>query len=314
MWTRSELKSKAKMSFKANYWKTVLIALLVGMVIGGGSAAGAGTSSGTLSSMASQAAVGAGVRTYDSEDVSSVEDDDLVDTFDTDDEYADETSTSDEVSSSGVISTDTTDDTSEDISFATSFNRESLDGFMTPLLGVLVIVGLIVVAFLIAIQILIIYPLEVGATRFFTRNLNQPAEVKEVAHAFDHNYVESIKTLFFRDLYTFLWSLLLIIPGIVKSYEYCMIPYLLADDPTMTRERAFAESKALMDGNKWKTFVLDISFIGWHLLSVLTLGILDTFYVSPYVCMTKAALYEELRYGSSTPALPRFETPVNPTA
>ena len=63
------------------------------------------------------------------------------------------------------------------------------------------------------------------------------------------------------DFCTFLWSLLLIIPGIVKSYEYRMIPYLLADHPEMSKDEAFAASKAMIDGNKWDAFVLDFSFI-----------------------------------------------------
>ena len=104
--------------------------------------------------------------------------------------------------------------------------------------------------------------------------------------------------MFFRDLYTVLWTLLLIIPGIVKSYEYQMIPYLLAENPQMTKEQAFAESKRMMTGQKWRAFVLDLSFIGWNILSALTLGILGIFYVQPYMDATHAALYETHRYGN----------------
>jgi hypothetical protein len=144
-------------------------------------------------------------------------------------------------------------------------------------------------------------PLEVGCMRFFLRNLNQRAEVKEVAFAYDNNYLESVKTLFLRDLFILLWSLLLIIPGIYKSYEYRMIPYLMAEDPTMTKDRAFAESKRMMDGQKWNAFVLDLSFLGWNILSALTMGILGVFYVGPYQAQTNAALYEKLRYGLPAP-------------
>lgn len=87
-----------------------------------------------------------------------------------------------------------------------------------------------------------------------------------------------------------------IIPGIVKSYEYQMIPYLLADNPQMTKEEAFAESKRMMQGQKWNAFVLDLSFIGWDILSGMTMGILGIFYVQPYKDGTHAALYEALRY------------------
>ena len=75
-----------------------------------------------------------------------------------------------------------------------------------------------------------------------------------------------------------------------------MIPYLLAEHPDMPKEVAFAESKRLMSGNKWHAFLLDLSFIGWALLSLITAGIVGVFYVFPYKNMTNAALYEKLCY------------------
>ena len=140
--------------------------------------------------------------------------------------------------------------------------------------------------------------MEVGCKKYYLRNLNEPAQVGNIGYAFDNNYKNIIKTMFFRDLFTVLWTLLFIIPGIVKSYEYQMIPYLLADNPQMTKEQAFEESKRMMQGQKWKAFVLDLSFIGWNILSALTLGILGIFYVQPYMDATHAALYEALRYGT----------------
>ena len=112
------------------------------------------------------------------------------------------------------------------------------------------------------------------------------------------NYGHVLGGYWYMQLFIFLWSLLLYIPGIVKAYEYMMIPYLLADNPQMTKEQAFAESKRMMQGQKWKAFVLDLSFIGWYILSGLTLGILAVFYVSPYVNATHAALYEALCYAN----------------
>ena len=151
-------------------------------------------------------------------------------------------------------------------------------------------------AMVLVLQAFIFNPLDVGAKRFFFKNLNEKANVKEIAFAYDNNYMNVVKTLFFRDLYTFLWSLLFIIPGIVKSYEYRMMPYLLAENPAMPKEQAFAISKQMMDGQKWETFVLDLSFFGWQLLSAFTMGILSIFYVTPYINMTNAALYESLCY------------------
>ncbi len=77
-----------------------------------------------------------------------------------------------------------------------------------------------------------------------------------------------------------------------------MMPYILAAHPDMPTKEVFARSKEMMRGNKWRAFVLDLSFIGWELLSALTLGILHIFYVGPYRNMTNAALYEALEYGN----------------
>lgn len=92
-------------------------------------------------------------------------------------------------------------------------------------------------------------------------------------------------------LYIFLWSLLFIIPGIVKAYQYRMVPYILADRPELDQKEVFALSKQMMDGEKWNAFVLDLSFLGWHILGIITAGILEIFYIAPYVNLTNAQLY-----------------------
>ena len=78
-----------------------------------------------------------------------------------------------------------------------------------------------------------------------------------------------------------------------------MIPYILAENPKVNRKEAFKLSKEMMRGNKWKTFVLDLSFILWNMLSVLTFGLLNILYVNPYKSMTFAELYKELKKGTS---------------
>ena len=74
---------------------------------------------------------------------------------------------------------------------------------------------------------------------------------------------------FLQGLYIVLWSLLLVIPGIVKIYSYAMTPYIMAEHPSLTANEAITESRRIMDGNKWRLFCLDFSFIGWELLCVL---------------------------------------------
>lgn len=103
-------------------------------------------------------------------------------------------------------------------------------------------------------------------------------------------------------LYTFLWSLLFIIPGIVKSYSYAMTPYILLDRPELSATDAIKESEKMMNGHKMELFILDLSFIGWILLSILTCGVL-VLYVEPYMMATKSAFYLELKGPDPEPAV-----------
>lgn len=278
MWSRADLKSKAKFSFKRNYWKSVLISLLLALIVGGG-----GTSASTFTSGFSR-----GLQDSSDDSYSYDYDDYGVDSgygndyyFHNDDFY------------------DFGDGLKDGLKDGLSSGRsgEAIAAF--AIFGItFVIIFLIIMSIVILLDVFICNPIEVGCKRFYLRNLNEAAQVGNVGYAFDNNYRNITKTMFFRDLYTILWTLLFIIPGIVKSYEYQMIPYLLAENPQMSREQAFAESKRMMMGQKWKAFVLDLSFIGWNILSALTLGILGIFYVQPYMDATHAALYETLRYGN----------------
>lgn len=271
MWTRAELKSKAKFSFKRNYWKSVLISLILALLVGGGS------SGSSISSAVSNNLIGSS------------------DSSVTDDYFNDDSSLYD----GNDFYDDTYDGNVEDDIDDLNSMADNTAGMMA--IGIFLIVFIMMFVVLMAVVILldvfIFNPLEVGCKKYYLRNLNEPAQVGNIGYAFDNNYKNITKTMFFRDLFTVLWTLLFIIPGIVKSYEYQMIPYLLADNPQMTKEQAFEESKRMMQGQKWKAFVLDLSFIGWNILSAQTLGILGIFYVQPYMDATHAALYEALRYG-----------------
>ena len=303
MWTRKELKDKAKVSFKANYWKSVLVALVLMVVVGGMSYYSAAQSVPASSSTPEVEST-----MYSSDDVNvSIKDGKIhVDATGEDGDKVHLDMDGDDLQDLRDYGIEVNDD-------EVTIQPTPLTGPGMVLLGLSVfLAGLIVTAVVVALYVFIFSPLEVGAQRFFIRNLNQRAEVKEVAFGYDNNYMQNVKTLFLRDLFIILWSLLFIIPGIYKSYEYRMIPYLLADDPTMTKDRAFAESKRMMDGQKWKTFVLDLSFLGWDILSALTLGILGVFYVTPYQSQTNAALYEKLRYGLPAPEPVAQAAPVAP--
>lgn len=107
------------------------------------------------------------------------------------------------------------------------------------------------------------------------------------------------------------------LPYLVKYYEYMMIPYILADNPDMPRKQVFALTKQMMKGDKWNAFVLQLSFIGWDLLSVCTCGILSILYVEPYRYYTLAAFYKtmqqkvERQMQMSNSQMPQFEQPNN---
>ena len=137
---------------------------------------------------------------------------------------------------------------------------------------------------------------EVGGCRFYEENSEHKTRIAWIIDGFRNGaYLRNVVTIFLRDLYTLLWMLCLIIPGIVKSYEYKMIPYILAENPQISRKRAFELSKQMMDGQKGDAFVLDLSFIGWEFLSFITLGIVQIFYVGPYINVTWAEFYKVMR-------------------
>ena len=99
---------------------------------------------------------------------------------------------------------------------------------------------------------------------------------------------------FLRSLYVFLWSLLFVIPGIMKEYSYAMTPFILAENPGMSASQAIRLSEDLMDGYKSDLFILDLSFIGWDLLAVLTLN-LGHIALNPYKNAAYAAFYRQIQ-------------------
>lgn len=108
-------------------------------------------------------------------------------------------------------------------------------------------------------------------------------------------YLPVVAANFLRSLYTFLWSLLFVIPGIVKSYAYSMTDYIIYENPNLSANQAITLSRELTQGAKWDLFVLDLSFIGWNLLSALTFGLLGILYVNPYYSTAHAMVYDSLK-------------------
>ncbi|MEI3339447.1 MAG: DUF975 family protein [Eubacterium sp.] len=283
MWNRASLKERGRAALRRNYWKCIIAAFIVMLLTGS-------FNSGRNSSQQEQPAL------YSSNQY--VDDTDLTEEFSSEDGvYTDASGTKYYFNDSTPFSENPRFRTPSRITF-------SIAGFFLPflnmgrsfLVGLLPLVAGVAIAASILLSIFVFSLFEVGGAKFFVANAGQPAQVRELLCGFTNgHYGNTVLTLFLRSLFTFLWSLLLIVPGIIKHYEYCMIPYLLADHPELSHDEAFAISKSMMDGNKMDVFVLDLSFIGWQILSGLTFGILGIFYVNPYIYATKAELYLALK-------------------
>lgn len=180
----------------------------------------------------------------------------------------------------------------EELTEAISQSGLSVAAFVGILLGILG-AGLLIST---AINVFLRNPLQVGTERFFLKNTQEPAGLKEMIFAFQsENFLKIVAAKFLANLFIFLWCLLLVIPGIIKSLEYLMVGYILADNPDIQPMDALRKSKQMMQGHKWNAFVLGLSFLGWEILSLLTFGLLDVFYVRPYIEATYAELYLALK-------------------
>ena len=134
----------------------------------------------------------------------------------------------------------------------------------------------------------------VGKNRYFIKNHVENPELGEIFSGFKGNYLNVVKIMFLMDLKTLLWLFLFIVPGIIKAYEYSMIPYLLAENPNLSADEAFSLSKQMTTGQKADLFVLDLSFIGWIILGLICCGI-GILFVLPYPQAARAEVYLILR-------------------
>lgn len=159
---------------------------------------------------------------------------------------------------------------------------------------IFVLIAMFALVLLYILQALLVNPFRVGLGRFMIKSIDDRAKVREVAYGFDHSYKNIVKTMFHYDMRVFLWSLLFIIPGFYKEYQYRLVPYILAEHPDMDYREVLQKSRDMMNGHKWNAFVLDLSFILWHIFGLITCGIGEIFYVSPYHNLTLAALYRKL--------------------
>ena len=239
MWSRQELKEKAKSNLKRYYWLAFAVCLVAGILSGstGSPGGGRGTSE-KYSDMIGNNSF------YPGNDISRIGDE----------------------------------------------AGQWIIRFLPFIIGFALLAMIIGVVFAIFVS----GPVGAGKVYFFMNSReNQPRFTNMFANFRQGRYMNTVTVMFFRGLYTFLWSLLFIIPGIIKSYEYFMVPYIMAENPDIDKSRAFELSKYMTDGDKFNIFVLQLSFLGWYLLGALL--VIGGFFVNPYVEATMAELYAEKR-------------------
>lgn len=258
MWTRAIIKQEAKNSLRRfGYWMPLLITFLTGIITGGMSTGGTTTSSLTT-------------------------------------EYT--TEYSGDLTPTGFI-------TFMDEFFGDFFYEigAAFENFFSNPLIALTTIFVIALAFTVGLVIafgwsaFVSGPVIVGKNRYFMEHRAFGSRFERLFWAFrSGRYMNVVKIMFWKEVKIFLWSLLFVIPGIIKSYEYCMVPYILAENPQISCERAFELSRKMTKGEKWKIFVLDLSFIGWRILGVLCCCVGQVF-VEPYYEATFAELYQIMR-------------------
>ncbi len=174
-------------------------------------------------------------------------------------------------------------------------------GFDMQVIAVMIILAfgvlLLSTIFKICVDIFVKDPVEVGV-RLFMKKGQDPdtlGMIADVAYSFDHEYKNIVKCMLLVRIAEFLWGILLIIPGVIKSYEYRLVPYLLSEHSEITPIDVMKKSTEMMQGYKKEAFLLDLSFVPWHIAGILTLGVLEVFYVEPYRALTNAAFYEKIR-------------------
>lgn len=257
MWTREQLKTNAKEILRKSYWWAFLVCLVFAIIAGLGSSSGRiNTNSASLNGGRNQSSI--------------IKIEDIM----------------------GENSKDLTPQQRQQL-------QQIVDSYLNPVsigLGVTAaILSLVISLIKLAINIFLVNPVHVGYSKYFIEQHYDRVDFKNLFTGFmGGKYMARVKTMFFKTLYTFLWSLLFIIPGIIKGYSYYLIPYILADNPDISTDRAFEISMKTMDGEKWDFFVLQLSFIGWNLLGLLACCI-GVYFVEPYVQTTYCEFYIAMR-------------------
>jgi len=145
------------------------------------------------------------------------------------------------------------------------------------------------------VKILLVNPIIIGENRIFLESRKyRKTRINRIIFAFTRNrYFKTVKSTLRKNIYKLLWDFT-IIGGLIKGYSYKMVPFIVAENPEINSKDAINISRQMMNGNKWETFKLDLSFIGWHILQMATFGVAGI-WVNVYTKATSAELYSVLR-------------------
>jgi uncharacterized membrane protein len=184
--------------------------------------------------------------------------------------------------------------------------RESLKGKWGLAIGTYVVYIIIIsviqitsrfIPFVGLLSLIVVGPLVVGLAIFsLSLSRNQDAKLEQIFEGFNR-FGTCLGAYLLMVLFIILWMLLLIIPGFIAALSYSMTFYILADDNSIGAMEAIDKSKKIMDGNKWKLFCLQLRFLGWALLCILTLGI-GFLWLMPYMQLSLAKFYDDIKENS----------------
>ncbi len=234
MWTFGELKERAKIAIRANYWNCVLVSFIY-LVVSGGLLYG-GVSK-TYS------------KTFDSQ-------------------------------------------------FGKLMTQENIIRFFYGLIFASImtmVLFLIVTFFALLFKSFVTDTFQIGASGFYISNRIGSGDTKDVLSGFaSEYYLKNVRINFEKNLTITLWSFVFVIPGVIKALELSMVPYILAEQPHLSKDEVFQLSRDMTDGNKMKILLFQLSFFLWFLLASVTFGVVHVFWVAPYVDASNAELYKQL--------------------
>ncbi len=178
--------------------------------------------------------------------------------------------------------------------------REQLGGNIFAKIWLMVVVVYLLSSAILGVlsiaAIVLAGPLTYGMARICVNLVKgkKEVEIEELFCGFKEGFAESLLLYLMTAIFTFLWTLLFFVPGIIKTYAYAMAPYIMQDDPRKDWKACLDESQKMMKGNKWQLFCLEFSFIGWAFLGMLCCGV-GVLFVYPYMLTARANFYMALK-------------------